>query len=102
MPPPMPIWAMSARMMSFAVTPVLSEPVTLTRKVFDGRCSRHCGGENVFDFAGSDAECERAECAMRGGVAIAADHGHAGLRQAQLGSDDMHDALMSRNARRSA
>ncbi len=41
-PPPMPIWAISARMMSFAETPVLSEPLRCTRNVFDGRCSRHC------------------------------------------------------------
>ena len=27
------------------------------------------GGEHVFDFAGADAESERAECAVGGGVA---------------------------------
>ena len=42
-------------------------------------------GQHVLDFAGADAERQRAECAVRGGVAIAADHGHAGLRQAQFG-----------------
>ncbi len=55
-------------MMSFAETPGFSEPVTWTRKVLDGRCRRHCDGEHVFDFAGADAERQRAECAVRGGV----------------------------------
>ena len=35
------------------------------------------GGEHVLDLAGADAEGERAERAMGGGVAIAADDGHA-------------------------
>ena len=51
-------------------------------------------GEHVFDFAGADAEGERAECAVRSGVAIAADHGHAGLGGAKFRSDDVADALM--------
>ena len=95
-PPPMPIWAISARMMSFAVTPVFSEPLTLHAERFRGRCSRHCDGEHVFHFAGADAEGQRADRAVRGRVAVAADHGHAGLRQAQLRPDDVHDALMAR------
>src|SRR5437016_4149660 len=51
-------------------------------------------GENVFDFAGADAERERAESAVRGSVAVAADDGVAGLRDAQLGADDVNDALV--------
>ena len=37
----------------------------------------------MLHFAGADAERQRAERAVRGGVAIAADHRHAGLRQAR-------------------
>ena len=51
-------------------------------------------GEDVFHFAGADAEGQRAERAVRGRVAVAADDGHAGLRDAQLRPDDVHDALM--------
>ena len=51
-------------------------------------------GEDVFDFAGADAEGQRAECAVGGGVTVAANEGLAGLGDAQLGADDMHDALV--------
>ena len=44
-------------------------------------------------LAGADAEGQRAERSVRGGVAIAADDGHAGLREALLGSHHVHDAL---------
>ena len=47
----------------------------------------------MLDFTGADAKCQRAEGAMRGGVAIAADYRHAGLRKAELGTDYVHDAL---------
>ena len=47
----------------------------------------------MLDLGGADAEGERAEGAMRRGVAVAADDGHAGLGQALLGADDMDDAL---------
>ena len=36
----------------------------------------------------------RAEGAMRGGVAIAADKGLAGLRDAEFWADDVHDTLI--------
>src|SRR5262249_28077479 len=49
--------------------------------------------QNHFDFACSDTVRQSAECAMRGRVAVAADHRAAGLRQAELGSDDVDDAL---------
>ncbi len=51
------------------------------------------GGEHVLDLAGADAVGERAEGAMRGGVAVAADDGGAGQREALLGADDVDDAL---------
>ena len=50
-------------------------------------------GQHMFHFTGADAKCERAECAVRGGVAVAADHGHAGLSQTEFGSDDMDNSL---------
>ncbi len=52
-------------------------------------------GQHVLDFAGADAEGQRAEGAVRGGVAIAADDGQAGLRDAELGTDDVDDALVA-------
>ncbi len=52
-------------------------------------------GEDVLDFAGADAECERAESAVRRSVAVAADDGLAGLRDAKLGADNMNDALVA-------
>ncbi len=50
-------------------------------------------GQHVLDFRGADAEGERAERAVGGGVAVAADNGHARQADAQLRADDMHDAL---------
>ena len=49
-------------------------------------------------LAGADAERQRAERSVRGGVAVAADDGHAGLRQALLRPDDVHDALLVAHA----
>ena len=51
-------------------------------------------GEHVLDLAGADAERQRAERAVRGGVAVAADDRHARLGEAELGPDDVHDALV--------
>jgi len=39
-------------------------------------------GEHVLDFAGADAERERAERAVRGSVAVSADDGLPRLRDA--------------------
>ena len=49
--------------------------------------------EHVLDLGRADPERERAERAVRGGVAVAADDRHPGLRQAQLGADHVHDPL---------
>ena len=57
------------------------------------RLEQALGRQHVLHLAGADAEGERAERAVRGGVAVAADDGHAGLRQPQLGADDVDDAL---------
>jgi hypothetical protein len=57
------------------------------------------GGEHVFDLAGADPMGQGAECAVGGGVGVAADHRHAGQRGAALRADDMHDALALRQER---
>ena len=49
--------------------------------------------EHVAHLRGADAECDRAERAVRGGVAVAAGDRHARLRQPELGTDHVHDAL---------
>ncbi len=51
------------------------------------------GGQHVLDLGGADAVRQRAERAMRGGMRIAADHGHARQGGALLRADHMHDAL---------
>ncbi len=57
------------------------------------------GGQHHLHLAGADAEGQRAEGAVGGGVGVAADDGHAGLRQAQLRADDVDDALAVRPER---
>ena len=49
--------------------------------------------QHMLDFGGADAVRQRAERAMRRGVAVAADDGGARQREALLGADDVHDAL---------
>src|SRR6266404_327006 len=61
---------------------------------FGTRLREALRGEHVLDFAGADAEGERAKRAMRGSVAVAANDGLPGLRDAQLRADDVHDALL--------
>ena len=51
------------------------------------------GREDVLDLGGADAEGQRAEGAVGGGVAVAADDRHAGLGDAQLRADHVDDAL---------
>ena len=51
------------------------------------------GREHMLDFRGADTMRQCAERAMRRGVAVAADDGGAGQREALLGSDDVDDAL---------
>jgi hypothetical protein len=51
------------------------------------------GGEDHLDLARPDPEREGAERAVRARVGVAAHDRHAGLGQAQLGPDDMDDAL---------
>jgi hypothetical protein len=78
-------------MRSFAVTPNGRAPSNahgLGPALDDG-----LGRQHVRELAGADAEGERAEPAMGAGVAIAADDQAAGEAEAELGADDMDDAL---------
>ena len=93
-PPPTPICAMTARIMSLAVTPRARCPSTRTSSVFGLRCKRHCVASTCATSRRADAEGERAERAVRRGVAVAADDRHARLREAELGPDDVHDAAL--------
>ena len=47
----------------------------------------------MLDFRRADAVRQRAEGAMGGGVAVAADDGRAGKRKTLFGADDVDDAL---------
>ena len=47
----------------------------------------------MLDLGGADAVRKRAECAMRRGMAVTADDGHAGQCEALLRPDDVDDAL---------
>ena len=47
----------------------------------------------MLHLAGADAEGQRPEGAVGGGVRVAADDRHARLGDAQLGADHVHDAL---------
>src|SRR3569832_945435 len=51
------------------------------------------GGERMLDLGGADAEGQRAECAVGGGVRVATYHRHAWQGRAGLGADDVDDAL---------
>ena len=81
-------------MMSLAVTPRGRLPLTHDVHGFGSRLHQALGGQHVLDFASADAEGQRAERAVRGSVAIAADDGLAGLGDAKLRADDVHDALI--------
>ena len=48
----------------------------------------------MLDLARADAERQRAERAMRGGMAVAANHGRAGQSESLLRADDVDDALL--------
>src|SRR4029079_1628020 len=54
---------------------------------------KRLGGEHMLDLRCADAHRQRAERAMRRGMAVTTHHRHAGLSQSQLWPDDVHDAL---------
>ena len=81
--------------MSFAVTPGRSVAVDRDRH----RLERTAAAASGWPCTCSTSDVPmpkamRAERAVRGGVAVAADHGHPGLGQAELRADDVHDALL--------
>ena len=50
-------------------------------------------GQHMLDLGGADTMGQRSERAVGGGVAVAADDGHAGLGPTLFGTDDVHNAL---------
>ena len=56
--------------------------------------AQRLGGQHVLDLGGADAERQRAERAVGGGVAVAADDRHARLGEPELRADHVHDALV--------
>ena len=93
-PPAMPILPMMARMMSFAETPLAPLAVHHNAHRLGFILREALRGQHVFDFAGADAEGQRAEGAVRGRVAIAAHNCLARLRDAEFRADHVHDALV--------
>ena len=79
--------------MSLAVTPAGSLPVDAHQHVLGLLLDQRLGGEHMLDLRRADAVRQRAEGAVRRGVAVAADDGHAGQREALLRADDVDDAL---------
>jgi hypothetical protein len=79
--------------MSLAEQPKAKSPSTLIAHVLGGLLQQRLRRQHVLHLGGADAEGERAHGAVRGGVAVAADDGHAGQRAAQLRPDDVDDAL---------
>ena len=84
---------MTARITSLAVTPDGQLAVDVDRHPLRAGLGERLGGEHVLDLAGADAERERTEGAVGGGVAVAAHDRHPGLGAALLGPDHVHDAL---------
>ncbi len=92
-PPAVPISPMMARMMSLAVTPSPQRAVDEHAHVLRFRLDQRLRREHMLDFRRADAMRQRAESAMRRGMAVAADDGRARQGEALLGTDDMDDAL---------
>ena len=63
---------------------------------FEPRHRQRLRRQHVAHLAGADAERDRAECAVRRGVAVATGNRHAGLGQTLLWRDDVHHALFAR------
>ena len=85
--------------MSLAVTPGREAAVDADLVGPRRPLEQGLGGQHHLDLARADAEGERPERAMGGGVRVAADDGHARLREAELRSDDVDDALAVRAER---
>ena len=85
--------AISPRIMSFGPTPIARRARERDAHGVRALLRQRLRGQHVLDLARADAECERAEGAVRRGVRIAADDRHAGLRDAELRADHVDDAL---------
>ena len=82
-------------MMSFAETPFCNSP-SISFKRLRLFLQQALSRQHMLHFGCADAKRQRAKCAMRGSVAIAADNRHAGLSQTEFGSDHMNDAAIRR------
>ena len=81
-------------MMSFAVTPGLEPAVHADLVGLRLALEQGLGREDHLDLARPDPERERPERAVGRGVRVAADDRHARLGEAELGADDVDDALV--------
>ena len=83
---------MMASTMSLAVTPLPAcrPPAPACSGLLGQQGLR---GHHVLDLAGADAVRQCAKRAVGAGVAVAADHRHAGQGGAVFGADHVHDAL---------
>ncbi len=84
------------------MTPSGERAVDRDAHVLGRLLQQRLGRQHVLDLGGADAEGERAEGAVRRGVAVAADDGHAGQGEALLRADDVDDALARVVHRRSS
>ena len=75
--PAVPIRRMRARTRSLAVTPAPGTPVEADLHRPGPGLDDALGGQHVLHLAGPDAEGQRAEGPVGGGVGVAADDDHA-------------------------
>ena len=84
---------MIARMMSFAATPWRQFSVHHRAHVFRLGLDQRLRRQHMLDFRCADAIRERAERAVRRGVAVATNKRNSGQRKSLLRADDVHDPL---------
>ena len=90
--PPIPIRPMIPRMMSLAVTPGRQIAVDADLHLLRAGLDQRLGRQDVLDLRRADPERDGAERPVGGGVAVAADDGHARQGQPELRADDVDDA----------
>ncbi len=90
--PAVPILPMMASTTSFAVTPK-KLAVDGDAHVAGRVCDRASGREHMLDFRSADTEGEGSERAVGRRMAVTADDGVAGQREALFRADDVDDAL---------
>ena len=76
-----------------AVVPLGNRAVDADAHVLGHAVDQRLRGQHVLDLGGADAEAERAERAVGGRVAVAADDHHARPDHPVLRGDDVLDAL---------